>query len=273
MASPLVKNWVRYELAARALTSVAARLREAGVPVVPVKGIVLARWLYDDVGERGFSDVDLLVRRSDFSTACGALATLGRPSYYSTELGECEASVDGIHVELQAEMARRGLTDLSVDDVVARASVDTETFAFPILRLDEVDHLLLVALNAVKDGFVFAGAHVPADLERLLARVDASEVVGRARDVGFATGLYCTAEWMAEAHGSGPWEEVMRVLGPPRRRLHVAAFRAFWRFRRPPSVLGLALACWSHDRLAPRSVAVGRMISRHASRLVGLVPR
>jgi hypothetical protein len=272
-ASPPTRlaTWARNEVAVRALASVAERFRGAGVPLLPVKGIVLSRWLYADVAERSFMDIDLLVPRRSFADACRALEHWGPHVYRSLELGEDQVTVEGMSVELHAEVGRMELTDLTVDDVLARATHDTRTFEFPILRLDDVDHLILVAVNAVKDGFVLAPRHIPSDLERLLARVEPPRLVERARDNGFATGLACTAEWMARAHGSQAWAEVLQALGAPR-PLFRGAFRAFQLLPQPPDLLAYAFATWTHDRLGTRSRAFGRICRRYLTKAIGRTP-
>lgn len=267
-----IKNWANYQGALRAFEKVAAQLRAAHVSVVPVKGIVLARWIYDDVGERPLSDVDLLVSRKAWPEARRALLTLGDAFYDSLELGELAVSVDGFAVELHAEMGRLELTDICVDEVIARCTVDTETFGFPVLRLDEVDHLLLVAINAVKDGFILAQPHIAVDLERFLARGEPAELVRRARAAGFATGLYCTAEWMAEDHGSVRWRELMARLESPRRRWYLRAMRAVRRSKRPIEALVFTLGFLSNDRLGPRLRVAARLVRRNAVKLMGRTP-
>ncbi len=52
-------------------------LGNAGIPVILLKGIAYAGTIYPDPAERPMSDIDLLVRSSDMSTAEQALARLG----------------------------------------------------------------------------------------------------------------------------------------------------------------------------------------------------
>jgi hypothetical protein len=263
---------MRYAVALRAFRTAADRLQACGVPVVPVKGIALARWLYEDVAERPFLDVDLLVPRPAWKDARRALLALGSAFYDSSELGELAVHIDGASIELHAEMGRREMTSLSVEEILGRCSIDTETFGIPVLRLDDVDHLLLVAINAVKDGFVFAREHIPRDLERFLVRVQPEELVTRARAAAFATGLYCTAEWMAETHGSSRWRKLLAMLEPPQRRWYVRAFRTVYRSRSPPWQLALALGFTCNDHLGARLSAAGRVLGRYVARRVGRVP-
>lgn len=54
----------RNALFARALTGVLKGFGEAGVPVIPLKGVALAEGLYGDITARACSDIDILVPRS-----------------------------------------------------------------------------------------------------------------------------------------------------------------------------------------------------------------
>jgi len=54
-------NAVRNRLLARSLRGVLERFAQAGIPVIPLKGVALAESLYGDVTLRACSDVDILV--------------------------------------------------------------------------------------------------------------------------------------------------------------------------------------------------------------------
>jgi hypothetical protein len=270
-SAPVV-TWAQYQAALHAFELAAERLLHAGVPIIPVKGIALARWLYEDVGERAFVDVDLLLPRRDWGDARRALLPLGSPLYDSWELGELTFDIAGMHVELHGEIGRLDLTEMSVDDVLRRSTIDNNTFRFPVHRLDEIDHFLLVVSNAVKDGWVFAQPHLPSDLERFLPRVDRSELLARATEAGMYTGLYCTAEWMAYGHDSARWSAFLATLAEPQRQWYVRASRSFRRARRPVWAAAAALGFASNDLATSRMRAVRRLLRRNAVKLLGRTP-
>src|SRR4051812_42587726 len=58
-------------------------LREAGVETVPLKGAVLASRIYGDLALRPFSDIDLLIRRTQISAAESAISKLGYEPEFS----------------------------------------------------------------------------------------------------------------------------------------------------------------------------------------------
>lgn len=64
-------------LAADQLRTIIANLRDAGVRVIPFKGLATAIDVYDDISRREFSDIDLLVSRDDVSVAMDVLEACG----------------------------------------------------------------------------------------------------------------------------------------------------------------------------------------------------
>ena len=264
-------------LAEGAFRQVAAVLRQAEVPFVPVKGIVLSRWLYADVRQRPYVDVDLLVPRAHFTRATALVAQNGWPVFYrSAEMGELSFMVGRVPVELHAEFGRADLSRVSVDDVLARSRPDTETFGFQIPRIDDTDHFLLLVLNVVKDGIIYANRHQPDDLSRLLNNLTPSweTVVSRAATGGLLTALQITATWMVDEHHSAIFRQFQRVLPRPRRRLFVTIVGAHRRVtsRRPHrlkdagSLLGLALATLTPDDVGLRWNGLARVIRRGVGR-------
>jgi hypothetical protein len=274
VATQRAARWARQELQFRAFERAAAALIRAGVPIVPVKGIALARWLYADAMDRPMADVDLFVPSRSWNQARAALIESGEVLYDTRELRELTVRVDGVPVELHGEVGRRELTRLTVDEMVARATPDTETFAFPVLRLDDVDHLVLMVCNAVKDGFVFAQHHVPGDLERLLERTMARQdvLIERTRAAGLVTGFFCTAEWMLEDHGSKAWGALLPHPGLAPRWRHVHLIRAFRRSKKPTWAAAVVLGCLTNDAAALRWRAVLRIATRNAVKLIGRTP-
>lgn len=270
-------------LATRALSHVVAALGDAGIPCAPVKGVVLARWLYGDIAQRPYVDVDLLVPRSAFGRAVALVDGRGWRSFYRTEeMGELGFMVDRVAVELHAEVGRRDLSHLTVDDVLARATRDRTTFPFEILRVDDVDHFLLLVLNVVKDGFTYANAHQPADLERLLERLvpRQDEMLQCAHAAGLTTALHLTAAWMARTHGSRAFARLQARLPASSRwwfmagaRLHTALdHRQPGRLRNLGGILGLAVATLTPDDRRLRRAGLMRVLRRGAARKLGRDP-
>lgn len=70
------------------------------IPVIGLKGIYLSEWLYQDIGLRQFSDIDLLVKKEDALTCISLLTSMGyKPSTSSkfAEIVDAELQKDIIH--------------------------------------------------------------------------------------------------------------------------------------------------------------------------------
>jgi hypothetical protein len=270
-------------VAVNVLEKVVGAARAAGAVVAPVKGVVLARWLYDDVAERPYRDLDLLVARVDLARLEEAVAARGWPvQVRSREMGELEFTVDRLTVEVHAEFGRRDLSRLAVADVLARATSDGRTFPFEVLRIDDIDHFLLLVANVTKKSFTYANPHQPDDLERLLERLRPrwAELLARARAARFTTALRTVATWMAEERGSSGFAALVRALPAPDRRFISAAIawqrrrdrRAPRRLESASGLFGLALATQTPDDLALRVRGLARLVRRGLARRLGRDP-
>lgn len=269
--------------AVNVLRQVLAVARAAGVDAAPVKGVVLARWLYDRLEERPYRDVDVLIARDGLARMTEAVRALGwNVRHHSDEMGELEFDLDRLVVEVHAEVGRRDLTSLSARDVLARGVVDRATFPFEVLRIDDVDHLLLLATNVTKKAYTYANAHQPADLERLLARLEPrwDDLVARAREASMITALRSVSGWMVRAHGSALFGRFLDALPARPRRLLPLAVRLHnhldsarrRRLEDPSGLFGLALATLTPDAWRLRARGLERVVRRGILRRMGRDP-
>jgi hypothetical protein len=257
--------------------------RASKVDAAPVKGVVLARWLYSSVDQRPYTDVDVLIAREGLLVMIQAVRARGWTiRHHSVEMGELEFELDRVVVEVHAEVGRRDLTRLTASDVLARGTIDRETFPFEVLRIDDVDHFLLLVTNVTKKSYTYANPHQPADFERLLARLEPrwGELVARARSASMSTALRSVSEWMAREHGSPSFARFLEVLPPARRHLLPLAVRLHHRLdpgRRdrlndPSGLLGLALATLTPDDWSLRVRGLERVVRRGLLRRLGRDP-
>lgn len=255
----------------------------AGVTVAPVKGVVLSRWLYDDVSDRPYRDLDIVIARDDLSRMLAAVEARGWPiQVHSPEMGELEFTVDRLTVEIHAEFGRRDLSRLTIAELLARAAVDDRTFPFELRRIDDIDHFLLLVANVTKKAFTYANPHQPDDLERFLARLRPrwDELLARVRAARFQTALRTVAIWMADEHRSALFGEFVGAMPASRRRLLPAVIA--WqrrRDRRRPDRLasasglfGLVLATQTPDDVRLRGRGLARLLRRGAARRLGRDP-
>jgi hypothetical protein len=69
------------------LGRIVAQLEEHGIEVILLKGAALAPALYEDLGTRPMSDLDLLARQEEIDRASGVLQQLGYREHYPPQLG------------------------------------------------------------------------------------------------------------------------------------------------------------------------------------------
>ena len=148
---------------------------EAGIPVIPFKGIVLAVKTYGDLSLRDAGDVDLLVHRRDIVRAADLLISLGhQPAfptatrreirYLSSLKGQqreiflqshCEQHLvyppTGLNVDLHWAMSLREFAvSLDVEAMWTRAQT-TVIVGRQMLTLSLEDKLIVLCLNGAKD--------------------------------------------------------------------------------------------------------------------------
>ena len=219
------------DLARRAIVRrVAEALSPAGVPVMPLKGALLAAIVYDDPAERGGEDVDLLVPEDRFAEALGALASAGfaahDPHPNPSERTLVLPAV-GIEIDLHRALFAPGRFRLATRDVFARSREDVALFGARVRLPDPAD----AYAHAVGHD---AAAHLPAggpwtarDLDLLAARgrLDPSLVATRLAESGLARAARFTLGPLA---GADPFaRDVLAALPPdPLGRLLVGVARS-----------------------------------------------
>ena len=137
-------------------------LQSQGVAALPYKGPVLAQAIYDDIGMRQFSDLDILIRPCDVPRAKAAIAQLGyTPSTRMTEAEEqaylrsgYELGFDGPFgrnlLELQWRILPRFYcVDLSVESLFERAS-EIAVGGRIVKTLSPEDLVLVLCIHAAK---------------------------------------------------------------------------------------------------------------------------
>lgn len=271
-------NWVRHTLAPHVLERVSSALEAAGIPVLPVKGVVTAHLLYDDVSSRPIGDIDLRIPRRCFRRAVRvATAHAWSPHTEVPVLWTAMLKVDGWEVDIECTLGPPGLCALSVEDVLRRAHYAVEPYGFPHLQPELNDHALMLVLNAFKDG-LRPRPWAIEDLRRIAMHpgFDADVIVTRARAGGIVSALWIVADWLVEAHAAAEWGAVRDRIGPRPPSKRVARSYGYVQGRGwPPKPGLLATAGASDDLLGSASglalAAVGVLRGRcvRALRTVG----
>jgi hypothetical protein len=265
-----------FHLRARSvLGTVLARLDAASIPVLVVKGAVLAHTLYPTPIDRPIRDIDLRVLPSDVRHASELLtATPGaRLLVRSWVYGTSVVSVQKVEFDLESAIGPRFLCGASIAAMLDRAERTSEGLGFSHLRPELHDHLLLLCVNLFKDRLSEVPGWKLRDLE-LLARVAGFEsrtLAALAEKGGCTTIVHVVARYMTEAAGDERWAEIADRIRPARpayaeRMLSVARGA----LRRPLFVRRLDARAGSDSRarsLAALGAAVIREVELRAANL------
>lgn len=173
-----------YTTAAPAMVrEVAHILAPHGIPIMPLKGALLQRWVYGQRAFRGLSDIDLLVPPQRFAEARVALRAAGftvereEPGGWEVALRRPQALLE---IDLHRRLSSTARSGLRAEDLFLRGRRDTTLFQADVVLPDPCDlyaHLLLhLTLNWLARGAL----HHPEDLEAVPSTLGlAPQVVAR----------------------------------------------------------------------------------------------
>jgi hypothetical protein len=211
---PRLAAWAIQEVRTRALGTVVAKLGEEGISCLPVKGILLARQLYEEPIDRPFCDVDLLLRPSDFRKA---IRVAKRSSWClcwdAKILGSVNFIVGETAFDTVCSLGPPGLCAVGVDQVIERAKRTVEPLGFLHLQIDQHDHALLLAIDAFKDKFGVK-PWCREDLIRIANGngFSTERLVDLAGEAGLRTMLAIVADWVLDGADAPSWQDVRRRL-------------------------------------------------------------
>jgi hypothetical protein len=140
------------EVLAAHLEQLLASFSECGIEVIPLKGPVLAETLYGDIRMRPCTDLDLLVRISDFTQAERILTSAGWIASSLADEYHRKFVRNGILVELHFGVASPRSFPFDLNGVWGRA----QSSAFrsqPIKAMSEVDRALYLLLHGLKHAY------------------------------------------------------------------------------------------------------------------------
>ena len=140
------------ESLAAALETLLLDFARQGIEVIPLKGPALALALYGDAALRQSNDIDLLVRREDFSNAESLLlgqgfGPLGAASEHDRRFLRGE-----LLVELHFELASPRFFPFDIDGIWSR-SIHTDFRGRPARAMSKCDLVLYLCAHGLKHGF------------------------------------------------------------------------------------------------------------------------
>jgi hypothetical protein len=169
-------------------------LRRAGIDPLLLKGLAIARWLYDDPSERAYCDVDLLVPVDAVPRARETLVALGYSEPFAVSRAEEQVPhatmfVRGpVAVDLHWELSLMPHPDAY--RLLGRGATRLRVASVEVLVPPPAALLVIVALHAAQHGRAATAA--AADLSRATARVDIETwraAARLAREAGAVTAL------------------------------------------------------------------------------------
>jgi hypothetical protein len=143
-----------------ATAEVIEALRGEGIRSILLKGPVMARWLYDDEGERSYVDCDLLVAPADMTEAERVLASLGfaREGIESVSHDWPKHAIalrrrrDRVAIDLHRTFVGAAVSDRDLWEVLSSHTEEITVAGVAVEVLRPEGRALTLALHAAKDG-------------------------------------------------------------------------------------------------------------------------
>lgn len=163
---------------------IAEAFTSQGIAVIALKGVYLSEWLYQDIGLRQFSDIDLLVKEEDAANCLTILEGLG---YNPSESGKLSQFIlsqfaqdivhypprvkDGVSIEIHIKLHSKNQSyDVLIPTLWANA-IPATISGIGVSALNNTDLLIHLCLHLDKH---FRGGHVQFtcfnDITNLLER-------------------------------------------------------------------------------------------------------
>jgi len=185
------------------------------IAVLPVKGIVSGRTLYDDPADRPLTDVDMRVLPRDIARIAKLARRRGWPiAQRMRTYANMIVSVDGADVDVESHVGPRGMCSLRVATLLARAG-RSHALGFECTWPDFTDHAVVLIVNAFKDKLVGAFEWAIRDLERIPRQeaYDPALLARRLRASGVGTIGWIVADWMVRVRNVAAWSLVRDAIG------------------------------------------------------------
>jgi hypothetical protein len=163
---------LRNELLVRQFRELATALGEAGIRVMPIKGILLHRLVYEHPGDRPMTDIDVLVPRERFEEAIAVARKLGyRATADPHGLAKAPCLRDrAASVDLHGQLFLPHVSGLTAAEMFSGARLDTDLLGVEVLA-PASEHLLLhVLLHFAHHKLGQMGAPQEEDIRRILAK-------------------------------------------------------------------------------------------------------
>jgi len=189
------ERFVASVVAPEVLRQVVTAVRPLGIPVMPLKGVLLQQLVFDDPTERFLTDVDVLIPLHRWPDARGALLASGFEPRAAAKsmIEESFHTPGGFVLDLHGRLFGVGRYRMRTRDVFERAAVDRDLFGVPIHLMDGYDLFAHLVGKIASDHLSTEHADRYEELSRVPARLQLS--ARRAADRLVSCGLRRAARY------------------------------------------------------------------------------
>ena len=191
-------------------------LGQENIQVVLLQGIALLQQIYNDIGLRPTTDIDLWVRQQDFSSLVGILLSQGyeRDKLYPTTFRKGSTILDlRTHFLWAGRIKARELLLTKNQETIHNATKKMDLEGHKVRCLNEYDQVLYLILHALKhnvERLIWL-----ADIKLLVegwTKADWQALVDRTRELGQEKPIYYILYLLFHLFGYQPPAEVRHIL-------------------------------------------------------------
>jgi len=146
-----------------AFKELAEACNEANIRIIPLKGLDLLLNVYENIGLRQLSDLDVLIEKSNLENFRNIMSKLGYTEIpmlprKAVQLIDHPSPYlyvrNGLHVDLHVKINKKKRFDVNIEQLWNRAQ-QTELEGVPIFRMDKLDFLVHLCIHLHKHFVVF----------------------------------------------------------------------------------------------------------------------
>lgn len=250
---------------------VAEILGARGIPVMPLKGVLLQKLVYGERSFRSITDIDLLVPERRFFEAFRLLEAAGFSSQ-RWESGQWQVTLTNpngppLGIDLHRRLTRTARSRLTSAGIFARGRTDTQLFDAPVILPDAEDLFAHLLLHATLHWLGVGTLHRPSDFQAVAEslQLDAHRCATHLARQGLTAHAGLMLPLIRAATPAPFVDDLMARLAPPSENTRRPGSRASWRRGPAPGSRRADSPALRWRRRCPRRCSPPRgTASRHA---------
>lgn len=222
-----LKNTMRIMKISAQSRLVLKTLNSEGIPTIPLKGIVMANSVYENIGLREMNDFDLLVPPEKLARAAEVLSDLGYKPVQSFHLNSFTQTrkhlpgfikKDHVTIEIHWNITSPNMSYSIDPHELWDQAVPVQILDYETLMLSPEDFLLHLCLHTSYEHQFNFGLRPSCDIAEVIdhfrGTLDWHMVTERAKQRGWARGVYLALETASEFAGADVPRDVLGKLRP-----------------------------------------------------------